>query len=549
MQAVLKQSECRLINYSISVKDNNDFNFLLPFLKAQKRIMPNEKKLTLSQINLLTSQKDQLLKVCTNEWEPVNLAPRFGAKNVNCDLCGRPDLVELFDIKNKFTGQIITIGGSCINKFSNLKKAKGLVNNKMELERYTRLLERVPELKEIYYEGEFINHTKYITPSSLQDGYKDTERRLKLYIKKAVKKGKKEARKSLKGISLQKLLSLFFRQKSKLINFGNNTHSNNIYLLRDTAVMIENNQSNGKELISAIEKNNGIVSKRIASEIQNKIFLEQFIEAINEKLPFDIKAIATETGKFIFSVQKNNNKAEFSIESSICISDIVYSKNSSVDFNMFFTKNTKMISPYNENTMLMLLRIAENILKKQFNYIKYQPKQKEILPIIAEHKKLEFKLSEKNIKHTVSKLVNEGYLFANDEHLVIRRTASEILKISSERLYYNEQKKLMQTFAPKKLSQDKWKILTLQRKKDNSTDINKLAKKVTQHLSNMHLFYRDKPDKAINIPIHILEYIGKCNYFYNNEKIVSNSLTEYEKQALTISELITDTINFVSEKN
>lgn len=549
MQSILKQSECRLIDYSISVKSNDDFKFLVPFLKKQKRIMPNEKSLTPSQLSLLKNQKDQLLKVCTNEWEPVNLAPRFGLKNVNCDLCGKSDLVELFDIKNQFTGQVITIGGTCIKKFSSLKKVKGLVNNSTELERYTKLLKKIPNLKEIYYEGDFINHTKYITPSDLQDKYKRTERQLKRYIKKAIKTGEEEARKTLKDTSLKKLLRDFNKDKSNLKNFPKKRNSKNAYLLRDTANLIKNSQSDGESLILAVQKNDGIVSKFIASKIQNKNFLNQFINNINKKLPIDISVIATETGKFIFSVKKDKKPVKFSIDSNICILDIFYSKTSQINFDMFFTKNAKIISPHDEETLSTILHVAENVLKKHFNYVRYTPKQKDIISLIINHKNLERKLSEKKIKNTVSKLVDEGYLFANDEHFTIRRTASEILKISSEKLYYNEQKKIMQTFSPKNLSQDKWKILILHQKEFNNKDISKLSNQVQQHLNNMHLFYRDRAVNAINIPIHDLEHIGKCNYYYDNQKIVANYLSEYEKQTLTISELIKDIINFSNKKN
>lgn len=547
MQALLRKSECRLLNYSVSVKNNESFQFLLPLLEKDKRILPDNEFLSLEELVLLGAQKDDLIKVCTNEWEAVSNIPKINKeKNIKCDLCGRPDLVELFDIKNSITGKVITIGGTCINKFSTIKKADRLVNNDKELLRYNDLLLIIPNLKEIYYQGDFINSTKYVLPTSLIDRFKSIEKQLKSYIRKYIKKGETHAKDYISDHNLLELLTEFKDVKNVISAFPNQADKFN-FLPKTHAFEIERLQKNGEKIIASIQKNQGVVSSLTAQKITTINFLEKFTNKIDSKVHPIASIYKIEQGKFIFSIPYNKKVILASVPSQLCLKEIVYSNNENFDFKLFFTKNSDQFSVHDNNSIQSLNDIATDILLNSFQDRRYYPTPNEIVDSIKKYTTQIRNNSNKHIHDTLSELVSNDYLFANDEKTLIRRSVKEIKQFTSENLYYNEQLKIMQTFLPTNLSRDKWKILSLVPKIYTKKESEKILKKINSILADINIFKKLNEDEFIDIPTSDLLYIAKSNLFHENINLINSKMVIYESNPITINDLLSRIIVLVDK--
>lgn len=550
MQALLKKSDCRLLRYSTTVKNDKNFNFLLPLLEYDKKIMPHEKSLTPQQLDLITTQREELLKVSTNEWEAVNNIPKINSeKNIKCSLCGRPDLVELFDIRNIYTGQVITIGGTCINNFSTIKKANRLVNNAEELARYNKLLGTIPNIREIYYQGDFISSTKYISPQSYIDDFKAVEKTLQMFIRKYIKVGSTKAYGYLNAKNLKEQLKIFSTLKEEIIMFPKVENSKKMFLLRSLAIEIENGQSNGKEIVSSVQRNNGVISSQIAQKIESANFLKNYTDQLNNKLTPDAFVKSIDYGIFIISIAHNKKPILMSVPSKLFLREVAYNNNKNFDFKLFFTKNSDKFNVYDNDSKLILKDIANDVLIKHFKYRAYYPSPNKIVDSIKVYSNQVYDSSKKDIQMTITELVNSGYIFANDEQTFIRRTVKEISQMNSNNLYYNEKEKVMQTFSPKDIGRNRWKVLRLKPTKVTEEDSEKLLKKINIFLSEVNLYKKLENDLIIDISLNDLIYLAKYNLFFDNLKIAEKKIQHYEMKKVPIESYLADIINVATKRN
>lgn len=549
MQALLKKTDCRLLNYSTAVKNDANFQFLLPLLEKDRKIMPDEKSLSSKQLDILKMQKEELIKVCTNEWEAISNIPKINnEKKIKCSLCGRPDLVELFDIKNMYTGQVITIGGTCINNFSALKKANRLVNNAEELTRYNELLKSIPNIREIYYQGDFINSTKYILPQNYIDEFKTTEKKLKTYVRKYVKFGSNKANGYLEANDLEEQLKTFSSLREKINTFPENENGELIFLPRSLAIKIENEQPNAKEIISATQRNNGIISPKIAQNIETINFLKNYINQLNNKLTPKAFVDSVDQGVFIISITYNKKPILMSISSKVCISDIIYNNERTFDFKLFFTKNSDKFTLYNYESEKILRDVANDVLIKHFQYRTYYPNPNEIVNSIKSYSNQVYNSSKKEIQQTLNQLVNNGYMFANDEETFIRRTVKEINQMNSKSLYYNKTRKIMQTFSPIDIAREDWKVLKLKPTQLTKEESEKLLKKVNKVLSEVNLYKGLNTDNILDITTNDLIYIAKYNLFFDNTKIAEKKIHHYETKSMSIKKYLAHIISAIMSK-
>ena len=447
-----------------------------------------------------------------------------------------------------YTGQVITIGGTCINNFSALKKANRLVNNAEELTRYNELLKSIPNIREIYYQGDFINSTKYILPQNYIDEFKTTEKKLKTYVRKYVKFGSNKANSYLEANDLEEQLKTFSSLREKINTFPENENGELIFLPRSLAIKIENEQPNAKEIITATQRNNGIISPKIAQNIETINFLKNYINQLNNKLAPKAFVDSVDQGVFIISITYNKKPILMSISSKLCISDVIYNNERTFDFKLFFTKNSDKFTLYNYESEKILRDVANDVLIKHFQYRTYYPTPNEIVNSIKSYSNQVYNSSKKEIQQTLNQLVNNGYMFANDEETFIRRTVKEINQMNSKSLYYNKTRKIMQTFSPIDIAREDWKVLKLKPTQLTKEESEKLLKKVNKVLSEVNLYKGLNTDNILDIATNDLIYIAKYNLFFDNTKIAEKKIHHYETKSMTIKKYLAHTISAIMSK-
>lgn len=347
--------------------------------------------------NKIISNLPSWLDFSSKEWVPSKSNP-FLVKDddsiTNCQLCNQK-IKWKYKLVNELNDKTIWVGGNCVQKFSQLKSLKKIVSTPKELERYNNLLEKYPDMFNIFVSNTtFLDNTDILLPSYYQKEYQSIEKQLKSISRKYIKKGVQ-----INHSEFYRKIKAYNILLTNIHNFIDKNINNINYLPRKIIYSIQRQQKEDYQDIKfSIENNNGKISLETSSKIKVENYLELFKDIINLKFS---KSKVTITnilyGTYILSIKYKNYKLDFFVPSDFLLKKHL-SKGGFI-FPESFSDNMEHFKIYNTETNNKLFLIGNNHIKNQSLLSIFEPNIKKIISIYdtdltsKEYKELYSKIS------------------------------------------------------------------------------------------------------------------------------------------------------------
>lgn len=348
------------------------------FLKNNE---PNLYKILLDKLSLEDSLAKELgiyekiknnlsswINLSAKEWEvdknkPFVVDESSKNKDNHCELCNACIRIK-YKIKNKKNGKILYIGGDCVKKFKKLKHFSDIVTDADSYNRYNELLKKYGQIivNILVDDANLLEETEIILKDMLYKDFSKPQKKLVKLLKSYIRSNKK-----FKEDDLAKLIKTYEYQKRHVNEFINKNKNNIIYMPRDIANDIKNNQSKQyEEIIKSIMDNSGQIPQQISSKIKVERYISKFIGMINNKLPKTVNITNVSFGMYIVTIRAFSDNYLFKIGSELLLTN--YYKNNIINFDNIFLSNIDDVEIYDKNTFERLKILGESfILRRSFN--------------------------------------------------------------------------------------------------------------------------------------------------------------------------------------
>ncbi|MCM3311993.1 hypothetical protein M3626_06095 [Psychrobacillus sp. MER TA 17] len=220
-----------------------------------------------------------LIANCKEEWrgDPKEVE-HSSDKDIPCTLCGTPTR-WVYLIKNKFTGQVINVGSTCIDQFTEIEFHQQKTKNQIKKEaiRQQRLLELVRKIPGI--ERRAKNYLKKLSnfsiliPNSIAKDYIEISKEFEAKFDEVLEKGRK--------YKIEDFLTFILLQNEELVKIEQyvNTSSNDAWVV--TRQVVEWLEVNNKYDVLDELKETGYITHEIADKIMEKTFIHEFADELN----------------------------------------------------------------------------------------------------------------------------------------------------------------------------------------------------------------------------------------------------------------------------
>ena len=257
------------------------------------------------------------INLSAKEWEvdknkPFVVDESSKNKDNHCELCNACIIIK-YKIKNKKNGKILYIGGDCVKKFKKLKHFSDIVTDADSYNRYNELVKKYGQIivDILVDDANLLEETDIILSDMLYEDFSKPQNKLVRLLKSYIKSNKE-----FKEDNVAKLIKTYKFQKHHVNEFINKNKNNIIYMPRDIANDIKNNQSEQyKEIIESIMDNSGQIPKPISLKIKVEKYISKFISIINKKLPKTTNITNVNFGTYIVMIRAFSDKYLFKISS------------------------------------------------------------------------------------------------------------------------------------------------------------------------------------------------------------------------------------------
>jgi hypothetical protein len=371
-----------------------------------------------NQLNIFNKIKQSLpfwLEFSRKEWIPDKQNPRLVAKNGNfkkCQLCATPNKFQ-YKIENKTNGNILLIGGDCVNYFKELRTMKKLITNDEEYTRYQNLLSYDPYFYEVLVTNtDILTSTEIILPSYYKDSFKKIQKRLIQKLRSYIKRGEELSEKETSH-----LIAVYKNEIQTINEFINKNKNNDDYLSRDIAEKIKRNQKNEFEkILDSVENNGGRIPKSTSLIIKIESYLELFTKKIKYRLPKEFNLVRAQFGAFELIITNEKVEYKFKIDSKLLMTQ--YFKNRLKSISEFFLNNIDVLVINEPSTRDKLVQKGQSKVLEEMNGDFYEANIKKIIHTYDSN------LNSKEYAETYNKIDS-----IIDNFFIIKDSQDEVLSI------------------------------------------------------------------------------------------------------------------------
>lgn len=370
------------------------------------------------QLNIFDKIKQSLpfwLEFSRKEWIPDKQNPRLVAKNgdfKNCQLCATPNKFQ-YKIENKTNGNVLLIGGDCVNSFKELRTMKALITNDEEYTRYQNLLSYNPYFYEVLVTNtNILTSTKIILPSYYKDSFKKIQKRLIQKLRGYIKHGQE-----LNEKEISHLIAVYKNEIQTINEFVNKNKNNDDYLSRDIANKIKKNQKNEFEkILDSVENNGGRIPKFTSLIIKVESYLDIFVKKIKYRLPKMFNLVRAQFGAFELIVTNEKVDYKFKIDSKLLMTQ--YFENKLKSISEFFLNNIDVLVINDPSTRDKLVQKGQSKILEEMSGEFYEVNIKKIIHMYDKN------LTSKEYAETYNKV--ESII---ENFFVVKNPKDEVLSI------------------------------------------------------------------------------------------------------------------------
>lgn len=287
---LITEKEMRLIKHSFITNDMNFCGNLQDIIFDKKSLSYKEieesTEMDLKAKTLLLHNKDILMKNVHQEWEPLSTIEK-SLPGTKCQLCNGKNNVDYF-IKNIHSGEILHIGSSCIEHFSdvyNIRKLKKEIEltNKIKQEHQRKVL-----FESFEYKHNVLNYHQYamnqyenleiLLPQKLDDKLIKHLALMQFHKKSFISEGGDIDRKVESYLFNIDKFKEIYRDALEVVN---NHRTMNLICYKEESDWLK---VNNKTIRSEISSNDGFYTISTLKHVYNDHFIIKHLKEFNSRI-------------------------------------------------------------------------------------------------------------------------------------------------------------------------------------------------------------------------------------------------------------------------